>query len=190
LEDELEVRKPAQTSSRIITRRSFLQGSATAMAGIMVAPQLLRAAAPGQKLNVAFVGTGGRAEGHLHLAESQNCVAYCDVDSGRWGRIKELAPKAPGYTDWRVMFDKHMKEIDAVVVATPDHSHALPSLRAMRAGKHVYCEKPLTWSIQEARLMAETAAKQKSPRRWAIRDTPTTAIALSSNGFVTALSGT
>ena len=96
-------------ASRIITRRRFLQGTATTVAGIMVGPRLLRAATPGQKLNIAFIGTGGRAEAHLYLAESENCVAYCDVDASRWGRIKGLAPKATGYTDWRLMFDKHLK---------------------------------------------------------------------------------
>jgi hypothetical protein len=156
-----EQRKTEDTSSRIITRRHFLQGSAITAAGLVVAPGILRAQPGQQKLRIAFVGTGGRAEAHIGLAKSETCIAYCDVDEGRWGKIKEMAPNAKGYTDWRLMLDKHMNEIDALVVTTPDHSHALPSLRAMREGKHVYCEKPLTWSIQEARLMAETAAKHK-----------------------------
>jgi predicted dehydrogenase len=156
-----EQRKTEDFSSRIITRRHFLQGSVITAAGLVVAPGVLRAQNAGQKLRIAFVGTGGRAEAHIGLANSETCVAYCDVDEGRWGKIKEMAPNAKGYTDWRLMLDKHMNEIDALVVTTPDHSHALPSLRAMREGKHVYCEKPLTWSIEEARLMAETAAKHK-----------------------------
>jgi hypothetical protein len=160
-----EQRKTEESSSRILTRRRFLQGTAVTAAGLVVAPSLVHAqnATPtaGQKLRIAFVGTGGRAEAHIGLSNSETCVAYCDVDEGRWGKIKEMAPNAAAYTDWRLMLDKHMNEIDALVVTTPDHSHALPSLRAMREGKHVYCEKPLTWSIEEARLMAEAAAKYK-----------------------------
>jgi predicted dehydrogenase len=160
-----EQRKTEEFSSRIVTRRRFLQGTAVTAAGLVVAPGLARAqnTTPnaGQKLRLAFVGTGGRAEAHIGLSKSETCVAYCDVDEGRWGKIKEMAPGAAAYTDWRLMLDKHMNEIDALVVTTPDHSHALPSLRAMREGKHVYCEKPLTWSVEEARLMAETAAKYK-----------------------------
>ena len=150
--------------SRVITRRRFLHKSAATVVGVAGTPYMLRAAEPqmpGKRLNIAFVGTGGRAGAHIGLAKTENCVAYCDVDPSRWTKIKELAPNAPAYTDWRKMFDKHENEIDAVVVATPDHSHYGPAMRAIRAGKHVYCEKPLTWSIQEARALAEAAAQHK-----------------------------
>jgi predicted dehydrogenase len=146
----------------LISRRQFLQTSAIGAASLFASPLIVRAQnAINTKLNVAFIGTGGRGESHLHLAQSQKCIAYADVDTNHWGKIKELAPKATGYTDWRQMFDKHLKEIDVVVVSTPDHTHALPALRAIQAGKHVYCEKPLTWSIEEARVLAEATAQKK-----------------------------
>ncbi len=142
-----------------ITRRRFMQGVATASGALFVGPHILRAAEPAKKLNFAFIGTGGRGGGHLGLGERNNCVAYCDVDKGRWPGNK--FPNAAGYTDYRQMFDKHEKEIDCVVVATPDHSHAPASMMALRRGKHVYCEKPLTWSVQEARALAEMTKEKK-----------------------------
>ncbi len=149
--------------NRIVTRRQFVTGAAAVTAGVMGMPLILRAQGANKKLNIAFVGTGGRAGAHVNSGElkAHNYVAFSEVDSGRWGEIQKIAPNAKGYTDWRKMFDNHLKEIDAVVVAVPDHSHALPSLHAMLAGKAVYCEKPLTWSIEEARLMAEFAAAKK-----------------------------
>jgi predicted dehydrogenase len=89
------------------------------------------------------------------------CPAYTDIDPKRWDRIAQIAPKATGYTDYRQMFDKHMKEIDAVVTAVPDHNHACPTAIALREGKHCYTEKPLTWSVAEARALAELAAQKK-----------------------------
>jgi hypothetical protein len=132
----LEEQQKPDTSSRIITRRTFLQGTAASAAGLVFAPGILRAAEVNQqKLRIAYIGTGGRADAHLGLANHETCVAYCDVDTKHWGKIKGMAPTAKGYTDWREMYDKHLKDIDAVIVTTPDHSHALPSLRAMREGQ-------------------------------------------------------
>ena len=159
-----------------VSRRRFLTGAAGLAAGTLLAPALspkafgpfvARAATPGkQKLNVMFVATGGQANSHVQNLglggkHEQNVIAYCDVDTSRMGNAREKAPKATSYTDWRRMFDAHLDKVDVVVVATPDHNHALPSLYAMLAGKAVYCEKPLTWGIEEARLMAEVAAKKK-----------------------------
>jgi len=115
--------------------------------------------APSEKLNVAFVGSGGQAGFSLeHLAE-QNIVALCDVDERRAAAAFERFPKAKRFRDYRRMLDRMNRQIDAVVVATPDHTHAPASIRAMQLGKHVYCEKPLTWCIEEARRMAETAKR-------------------------------
>jgi predicted dehydrogenase len=161
-------------SEEAVSRRRFLTGAAGLAAGTLLAPALsprafgpfvARAAAPGeQKLKVLFVATEGRASNHVEdLLDRRKeiCVAYCDADSNRYGKAKALAPNAPGYTDWRIMFEKHLDKADAVIVTTPDHNHALPSLHAMLAGKAVYCEKPLTWSIEESRMMAELAARKK-----------------------------
>jgi len=154
-----------------VSRRGFLTGVAGLAAGTLLAPALspkafgpfvARAAAPGkQKLNIMYVGTGGQAGAHMHLADEENCIAYADVDTSRMDTIKGKAPKALAYTDWRSMFDSHLDKADAVIVTVPDHSHALPSLHAILAGKAVYTEKPLTWSIQEARLMQEATQKKK-----------------------------
>jgi predicted dehydrogenase len=147
---------------RHISRRSFLKKVAGATsAAVFVGPQILSARSPNEKLGFAFVATGGRGGAHLGMANEGVCVAYCDVDKGRWGKMPKQWPKAGAYTDYRKMFEKHMKEIDAVAVATPDHNHATASLMAMKEGKHVYCEKPLTWSVGEARAMAEMCAKKK-----------------------------
>ena len=148
-----------------------MHGLATVAGAAFVGPQILRAAEAGKdKLRVAFVATEGRAAGHVGdlILETKKatdaleiCPCYCDVDQTHWAKIAKRQPDAIAYSDYRKMFDKHEKDFDAVFVATPDHNHAAASIRAMRAGKHVYCEKPLTWSVSEARLMAETAAKFK-----------------------------
>src|SRR5687768_12221248 len=136
--------------SRIITRRQFVSGAAAVTAGVIGMPLILRAQGANKKLNIAFVGTGGRAGAHVNAGEfkEHNYVAFAEVDKNSWANILKIAPNAKGYTNYRKMLDAHMKEIDVLIVATPDHNHALPSLMAIREGKHVYCEKPLTWSIQ------------------------------------------
>ncbi len=146
-----------------ISRRQFLKGVAGAGVVAVAAPRILSAASPNEKIGYAFVGTGGRAGAHLGVANNRDgiCVAFCDADKNRWGKMPQKWPDAGKYTDYRKMLETHEKEIDAVVVATPDHNHAPASLMAMRAGKHVYCEKPLTWSVAEAREMAELAAEKK-----------------------------
>ena len=114
-----------------------------------------------EKLNIAFVGSGGQAGFSLKALADQNIVALCDVDQHRAANAFKANPKAAKFRDFRRMLDRMDKQIDAVVVCTPDHMHAPASIRAMRMGKHVYCEKPLTWCIAEARLMAQEAKKNK-----------------------------
>ncbi|MGE5608703.1 MAG: Gfo/Idh/MocA family protein [Bacillota bacterium] len=147
----------SRTSRRMFLKQAALTGAAAAFAPAIVHAQNLGK----DKLRIAFVGTGGQAGAHIGLAEQESCPCYCDVDKGRWDKIAKMAPNAKAYTDYRKMFDNHMKEIDAVVVTVPDHSHAAASMYALKNGKHCYTEKPLTWSIEEARILAETAAKQK-----------------------------
>ena len=170
-----EVTEQQETAANF-TRRRFLQGAATTVvtglaagsAGRIIMPYAARAQAQPekQKLRIAYVGTGGQAGAHHELVDPNNkykeiCVAYCDVDTTRYGKLKEFAPNARAYTDWREMYDKEFKNFDAVVITTPDHTHAPAASRAIKAGKHVYCEKPLTWSIQEARILADLTGRQK-----------------------------
>jgi predicted dehydrogenase len=144
------------------SRRKLLKGAGVAVAGTLAAPYILHAQNAGrQKLRIAFVGVDGQAGAHTGLAKSESCPCFCDPDPNRWKKIKELAPDAKGYTDFREMWEKHEKEIDAVVVTTPDHFHYYASMVALKAGKHCYTEKPLTWSIPEARRLAEITKEKK-----------------------------
>ncbi|MGB2938614.1 MAG: Gfo/Idh/MocA family oxidoreductase, partial [Phycisphaerae bacterium] len=148
--------------SKGINRRKFLKQTA-AGAGLVIlsGSASVRAYAANEKLNFAFVATGGRGEAHLGLGQSNACVALCDVDLTCTEKAKQMFPDAKVYQDYRKMFDEMHSKIDAVVVATPDHQHAPAATRALSLGKHVYCEKPLTWCIHEARVMAEMTRKMK-----------------------------
>jgi predicted dehydrogenase len=145
-------------------RRHFLKRTALAGAGFWAAGgvALSDSKAASEKLNVAIIGAGGQGGGNLRNVSAQgaNIVALCDVDENRAGNSFEDFPQATKYHDFRVMFDKQ-KDIDAVVVSTPDHVHAAASIMAMKLKKHVYCEKPLTYSVYESRLMRRTAAENK-----------------------------
>ena len=117
---------------------------------------------PNQKLNIAGIGVGVRGPAILQgAAASENIVALCDVDDARASRGFQQYPKATKYKDYRKLLEKEGKNIDAVMIATPDHMHTPIALLAMQHGKHVYCEKPLTRTVSEARLLTEAAAKYK-----------------------------
>ena len=150
--------------SKKISRADFLKASATGLAAMTVVPSNVMGAtlghkSPSDKLNIAAVGIGGRGAGVLRGLEKENIVALCDTD---WkyaqGTFNRYA-KAQRFWDWREMYDKIGNQIDAVMCATADHSHALVSACAMEMGKHVYCEKPLTHSVYESRLLTNLAAK-------------------------------
>jgi len=130
----------------------------------IVAPDVLagpRRIPPSEKLNIAGVGVGGRGGGDLRELESENIVALCDVDwSHARGAFKRY-PDAKRYKDFRVMLEKEERNIDAVMVAAPDHIHAVASMAAIKRDKHVYCEKPLTHSVYEARMLAKAAREHK-----------------------------
>lgn len=147
------------------SRRRFLSGSAKAGAGLLILrnSKLAFGSEANSKLNIAAIGVGGQGRGNLEAFHNlgNNLVALCDVDASRAGNIYEKHPSAKRYQDFRKMFDEMEKGIDAVLVATPDHTHAVAAVAAMKLGKHVYCEKPLTRTVYEARIMRETAAKQK-----------------------------
>ncbi len=112
------------------------------------------------KLNIAIIGAGGQGGGNLNNVSRENIVALCDVDSARAAGAFNKYPTVAKYQDYRVMLDKQ-KDIEAVVVSTPDHVHAFASITAMKMGKHFFTEKPLTHSVWEARQMRDVAAKQK-----------------------------
>ncbi len=146
-----------------LNRRSFLRKSATAGTGLLILrnSKLAFAYEANSKLNIAGIGVGGQGRGSLDAFHrlGNNLVAFCDVDAKRAGDIYQKHPAAKRYQDFRKMFDEMEKGIDAVLVATPDHTHAVSAVAAMKLGKHVYCEKPLTRTVHEARVMRETAAR-------------------------------
>jgi predicted dehydrogenase len=146
---------------KVISRRKFLSNSALAAFSFHYIPsRLLGADAPSNKLNIAGIGVGGMGGGNLRQCERENIVALCDVDSKYAGGTFKRYAGAKVYKDYRVMFDKQ-KDIDAVVIATPDHTHAVITMAAMERGKHVYCQKPLTHTVYEARKITEAARKYK-----------------------------
>jgi len=152
-------------NGRGLTRRHFifLSGSAVMAPGWGWAQRdsKVRVSA-NERLNIAGIGAGGMAFGDLEGAEGgdrENIVALCDVDWERGERGFVRWPRATRYRDYRVMLDREAKNIDAVVVATPDHTHAFAALAAMQLGKHVYVEKPLTHSIWEARQLLKAARR-------------------------------
>jgi hypothetical protein len=146
-------------------RRSFIRNSAAVAAGFTILPSNVIAGlghkAPSDKLNIAGVGVGGRGFGVLKGMESENIVALCDVDWRYSQKVFDYFPNAKKYWDWRIMFEEMGKSIDAVVVATADHSHATIAAHAMTMGKHVYVEKPLTHTVYESRLLTKLAEKYK-----------------------------
>ena len=114
---------------------------------------------PNEQLHLACIGTGNRAEEDIREAMHEAVVALCDVDSSYLERKLKEIPDARTYADYREMLDKEGDRIDAVVIGTTDHHHAPAAIRAIRAGKHVYREKPLTHTVEEARIITEAAAK-------------------------------
>jgi hypothetical protein len=146
-----------------ISRRSFL-AAAGAVTTFMALPAhvLGRAdeASPNNKLNIAGVGVGGQGGHDVDEFSSENIAALCDVDSVHAARVFKKYPGAKRYQDFRQMLDQD-KSIDAVVVGTPDHLHAIVSVTAIKHGKHVYCEKPLTRTVYEARVVAKAAREAK-----------------------------
>ena len=161
-----------------ISRRDFLGSSAAVAATFTIVPRHVLGGAgytpPSEKLNIAGVGVGGMGavnidkvagisrddEGKvISKTEGENIVALCDVDEELAAGIFNNYPSAKKYTDFRKMLEKQ-KDIDAVVIGTPDHTHAVIAMMAMKMGKHVYCQKPLTRTVYEARMLTKTAKEQ------------------------------
>jgi predicted dehydrogenase len=147
-----------------ISRRSFVKGTASAIAGFTILPRFVLGGAnfkpPSEKLNIACVGIGGQGKENLKGCEGENIVALCDVDWRYSSSVMEKYPDAKKYKDYRKMLDE-VKDIDGVIVATPDHTHAVIAMAAIKMGKHVYVQKPLTWSIEEARKLTVAAREAK-----------------------------
>jgi len=147
-----------------LTRRTFLRAAGTAAAActFTLVPRHVLAASsstpPSERINIAGIGVGGMGAGDLNaVAPGNNIVALCDVDTQRSEATYTKYPGARQFRDFRKMFDAMEKEIDAVVVATPDHTHAVAAMAAIQRGKHVYCEKPLAHSVHEVRALMRAA---------------------------------
>jgi len=144
-----------------LTRRRFLGRTAAGVAGFwLAAPFLSRASrkfSPNDKLNIGFVGTAGQAEFSLGNLKDQNIAALCDVDEKKLAAAAQRFPSARTYRDFRRLIEQ--KDLDAIVVATPDHTHAVASVAALQSGRHLYCEKPLARTVSETRIVTGLARK-------------------------------
>ena len=155
--------KTMENKGENISRRDFLGGAAAAAAFTIVPRHVLGGngnTPPSEKLNIAGVGIGGMGRNNIKACESENIVALCDVDDKYAADVYKKYPKAAKYHDFRRMLDKQ-EDIDAVIVATPDHTHAVVAMAAIQRSKHVYVQKPLTYTIKEARMLTEAARKYK-----------------------------
>ncbi len=150
----------AKVASEGPSRRQFLNQAAAAGIVTLSAPAIVRGRNLNDKLNLAIIGSGGRGSANLRNVESENIVILCDVNESNMSPAAERHPKARKIVDFRKVYD-HAKEFDAVVISTAEHTHAFATLPALQLGKHVYCEKPLTHNIWEARVIREAAAKAK-----------------------------
>jgi hypothetical protein len=147
-------------STRGLSRRQFLNRAAAAGLVTFSAPAIVRGRNLNDKLNLAIIGAGGRGADNLRAVASENIVILCDVNEVNLNSAAERHPNARKIVDFRRVYDR-AKEFDAVVISTAEHTHAFATLPALQLGKHVYCEKPLTHNIWEARVIREAAAKTK-----------------------------
>ena len=148
-----------------MNRRKFIQSAAMAAAGplLFTNTKLFGADAPSNKLNLALIGTWGRGEAHFSALKSQNVVALCDINDDHLAFGAKQFPKAAKYIDWRKLLDDHQKlGLDGVIICTADHHHAFISNWALNRGLHVYCEKPLANTIEEARVVRANYLSKKN----------------------------
>lgn len=150
------------------SRRSFIKNSALAAAGFYIVPRHVLGGpgfiAPSDRLRVASIGIGGMGASDVSgvfRSGKVDLIALCDVDDTRAKKSRDEHPKAAYYKDFRIMLDKEEKNIDAVTVSSPDHMHAVQAMMAMKMGKHVYVQKPMSHDIYEARMLTEAAEKYK-----------------------------
>lgn len=147
---------------RSTTRRDFLKGTTVAGLGFFVAARtsFAETKSPNEKLDIGIIGCGGKGSSDMEGCSNENIVALCDVDENQAADARKKYPDAKFYLDFREMLEKE-KSLDAVTVSTADHMHAVAGVMAMEMGKHVYCQKPLTHTVHEARAMREAAKKYK-----------------------------
>ncbi|MCX8157638.1 MAG: Gfo/Idh/MocA family oxidoreductase [Verrucomicrobiae bacterium] len=154
-----------QPNSAFCSRRRFLRASAATLAAATVLPGhilgLHGATPPSSKLNLGFIGVAGRGGANLDGCAGENIVALCDVDRARLQKAQERFPQAKAFQDYRKMMDEVGRTLDAVVVSTPDHTHAVALMRAIKERKHVYSEKPLAHCVQEIRALRAAARQYK-----------------------------
>ncbi len=139
------------------SRRLFLKTSLFTAASTFAAPAIVRGQNLNDKLNIAGIGVGGRGRANLGSVKSENIVALCDVSESSVQAASEMFPNARKVKDFRQLYEDHADEFDAVVVSTCEHTHAFATLPALQLGKHVYCEKPLTHNVWEARIIRQAA---------------------------------
>ena len=148
-----------------LSRREFLGSAAAAAAAFTIVPRSVlggpRHIPPSEKLNVACIGVGGQGGGDVRQVSRENIVAFCDVDWKHAAGTFKRFPYVKKYRDFRKMLDEEGKNIDAVTVSTPDNTHAVAAMMAIKMGKHVYCQKPLAHDIFEVRQLTEAARKHK-----------------------------
>jgi hypothetical protein len=156
------IMKEKESRRTEVSRRDFI-GAAAAVAAVTIVPRHVLGGrgrmSASEKLNIAGIGVGGRGASDINALESENIVALCDADFKRASGTFKRHPDARRYKDFRRMLDKEANNIDAVVIGAPDHIHAPAAIRAMKMGKHVYCEKPMAHTIYEARRMTEVACE-------------------------------
>src|SRR5262245_58930020 len=147
-------------SSQRLSRRRFLNQAAAAGVTALAAPAIVRGRNLNDKLNLAIIGAGGRGADNLRGVQSENVAILCDVNEANLNLAAQTHPNACKIVDFRKVYD-YVKEFDAVVISTTEHTHAFATMPALQLGKHVYCEKPLTHNIWEARVIREAAAKTR-----------------------------
>lgn len=143
-----------------LTRRTFIRRTALTAGTFWIGSSAFaRKISPNEKLNIGVIGVAGRGGENLKEVSTQNIVALCDIDDKNLAAAAQKHSHAKTYNDFRKLIDQ--KDIDAIVIGTPDHTHAVAAVAALKSGRHVYCEKPLSRTISEARIITETARKEK-----------------------------
>ncbi len=143
-----------------ISRRQFIRNSSIAAATFWIGSSAFgKGKSPNDKLNIGIIGTANRAGSNISGVQHENIVALCDIDDNYLAEAASKFPQARTYNDFRKLLEQ--KDIDAVVISTPDHTHAVATAAGLKSGRHVYCEKPLTHTVEEARIISHLAAKNR-----------------------------